>query len=66
MLYLDWGSQTVSFIHILIDNVFENGSIVCQLLQEFNKLQDSAIGKIVCNESVYLLINKYHSLTEKF
>lgn len=66
MLYLDCGSQTVSIIHILIDNVFDNGIIVCQLLQEFNKLQDSAIGKIVCNESMYLLTDKYRSLTEKF
>lgn len=37
MLYLDCGSQTVSPIHILIDNVFDNGIIVCQLLQESNK-----------------------------
>lgn len=37
MLYLDCGSQTVSHIPILIDNVFDNGIIVCQLLQESNK-----------------------------
>lgn len=37
MLYLDCGSQTVSHVPILIDNVFDNGIIVCKLLQESNK-----------------------------